>query len=99
MTKLDSSFDQADQLEPKCVAALEGLTIVAIAAGRDHSAAVTMSGEAYTWGSGWNGQLGHGDDEGQSVPRRVDSFSSNPPPYTKPFSLPYCKVNNPLVFS
>lgn len=34
-----------------------------IACGGAHSAAITSSGELYTWGKGRYGRLGHGDSE------------------------------------
>jgi len=46
--------------EPRLVAALKGSQIVGIAAGADHSLAVTSSGEVYSWGCGDSGRLGHG---------------------------------------
>ena len=37
--------------------------ITEISAGMNHSAAVTSSGEMYTWGWGEFGRLGHGDED------------------------------------
>lgn len=42
-----------------------------MAAGSNHSAAVTSSGELYTWGLGEYGRLGHGDNLTQLTPKRV----------------------------
>jgi alpha-tubulin suppressor-like RCC1 family protein len=36
-----------------------GASVVGVSAGAEHSAAVTASGEVYTWGSGDNGRCGH----------------------------------------
>ena len=48
-----------------------GFRIRDIAAGSSHSAAVTSSGELYTWGFGEYGRLGHGDCATQLLPKRV----------------------------
>ena len=45
-----------------------------LAAGSNHSAAVTSSGELYTWGLGEYGRLGHGDAVPQLTPKRVDAL-------------------------
>lgn len=46
-----------------------------IACGSSHSAAITSSGELYTWGLGEYGRLGHGDIVTQLKPKLV-SYSS-----------------------
>ncbi|TYZ60563.1 hypothetical protein PybrP1_006520 [[Pythium] brassicae (nom. inval.)] len=45
--------------------------IVQVACGWDHSMAISATGRVYTWGSGTNGKLGHGDEENCSVPTLV----------------------------
>ena len=47
------------QNRPKRVAALGGERIIAVAAGGDHSVALTADGAVFTWGRGEHGQLGH----------------------------------------
>lgn len=42
-----------------------------IACGSSHSAAITSSGELYTWGMGEYGRLGHGDTVTQLKPKMV----------------------------
>ena len=44
-----------------------------MAAGSNHSAAVTSFGELYTWGLGEYGRLGHGDNLTQLTPKCVSS--------------------------
>ena len=51
--------------------ALEGVRVVAVAAGVAHSMAVASDGSVFTWGYGGDGRLGHGDRENQLSPRRV----------------------------
>ena len=47
-----------------------------MAAGQFHSLAVTHSGALYSWGWGGYGQLGHGDEENQLLPKRVEGLQS-----------------------
>jgi hypothetical protein len=43
--------------------------VVQVAAGHEHSMALTAISELWTWGSGDSGQLGHGGKEHLAVPR------------------------------
>jgi alpha-tubulin suppressor-like RCC1 family protein len=45
--------------------------VVQVAAGQDHSMALTTTGELYAWGKGADGQLGHGGKENLAVPKVV----------------------------
>ena len=36
-----------------------------------HTAAVSSNGELFTWGSGWGGKLGLGDENHRAVPTKV----------------------------
>ena len=47
-----------------------------IACGGSYSAAITSSGELYTWGRGSYGRLGHGNSEDQNTPLIVSSLKS-----------------------
>lgn len=51
-----------------------GLEAAAVAAGKAHSAAVSAAGEAWTWGEGSEGKLGHGCTDNQFVPSRWASM-------------------------
>ena len=46
--------------------------VVHVAAGDNHSMALTATGELWTWGHGYYGQLGHGDKVSRGVPRVVN---------------------------
>ncbi|CAH1964040.1 unnamed protein product [Acanthoscelides obtectus] len=59
---------------PKLIEALQGYEIVDIACGGAHSAAITASGDLYTWGKGRYGRLGHGDSEDQLKPKLVEAL-------------------------
>lgn len=50
--------------------------VVAVAAANKHSAAVTTSGDLYTWGANSSGQLGYGtsDSSCNPAPRLVESL-------------------------
>ena len=46
-----------------------------IAAGESHSMCLTVErGQCYTWGVGDYGKLGHGDEEDQRTPKRVEAL-------------------------
>lgn len=48
--------------------------IVKVACGWDHSLAVSCQGTIFSWGSGSNGKLGHGDEENCDVPTAIRSM-------------------------
>ena len=58
-------------LKTGVVSLLGGSKVEAIAAGRDHSLALTKSGEVYAWGLNESGQLGLGDKEDRFTPTKV----------------------------
>ncbi|ODN06550.1 E3 ubiquitin-protein ligase HERC2 [Orchesella cincta] len=60
--------------EPTLIQNLVGKTIVHIACGGSYSAAITDTGELYTWGRGTYGRLGHGNSEDQNVPLYISSL-------------------------
>jgi len=53
--------------------------VVSVSLGDVHSAAITVNGDLYTWGSNWHGQLGHGSN------KRYTQYVITP---TKVMSLP-----------
>ncbi|KAJ4916548.1 Regulator of chromosome condensation (RCC1) family protein [Raphanus sativus] len=64
---------QVDSSEPllEKVPGFDGVKAVQIAAGAEHSAAVTDNGEVQTWGWGEHGQLGLGNTNDQNNPQLV----------------------------
>lgn len=56
------------------IEALKTKRIRDIACGSSHSAAITSSGELYSWGLGEYGRLGHGDNTTQLRPKLVCSL-------------------------
>ncbi|XP_060191431.1 ultraviolet-B receptor UVR8-like [Lycium barbarum] len=64
--------DTQPRSQPIAVQGLSGLTLVDIAAGGWHSAALTDDGEVYGWGRGEHGRLGFGDDKSSKMlPQQV----------------------------
>jgi alpha-tubulin suppressor-like RCC1 family protein len=56
---------------PRLVEALAEKKVIGAAAGGDHTAVWTETGELFTFGNGYSGQLGHGREEEELVPRLV----------------------------
>ena len=48
-----------------------------VAAGEDHSLALAEGGSVWSFGNGWYGRLGHGDEAGLLVPRRIEDAGFN----------------------
>ena len=67
--------DAQSQLLPKKVEAFAGQNVVAVSAGDDHSLAFTADGAVWSWGRGGEGQLGHGDEQIQLLPKKVEAFA------------------------
>ena len=66
--------DEENQREPKVIEALRGERAVAVAAGGLHSLVLTDDGAVLSFGDCQFGQLGHGDVEGQLVPRVIEAL-------------------------
>ena len=64
-----------NQLLPKKVEALAGQRIVALSAGEQHSFALAADGAVWSWGHGGFGILGHGDQQSQLLPKKVEAFA------------------------
>ena len=67
--------DEEDQLLPKQIEALAGQRVLAVSAGNDHSLALTADGALWSWGGGAFGQLGHGDQQNQLLPKKVEALA------------------------
>ncbi|KAG8461619.1 hypothetical protein KFE25_001223 [Diacronema lutheri] len=63
----------SDAPEPRLVRKLADRRVARVAAGALHSLALAESGDVYSWGRGFEGQLGHGDglDEAVLSPRCI----------------------------
>ena len=68
--------DQEVRRSPHLVTSFPpGERVVQAAAGCGHSLGLMQSGAVYSWGHGGFGQLGHGDEEGQLLPRRIEALA------------------------
>ena len=63
--------------KPRLIEALKNKRVRDIACGSSHSAAITSSGELYSWGCGEYGRLGHGDNLTQLRPKFVKALASH----------------------
>ena len=59
---------------PCYIPSLENLCVVSIAAGCEHSAAITDDGSIMSWGHGDGGRLGHGDNNQCFTPTKIDAM-------------------------
>ena len=62
-------------LLPKKVEAFAGRRVVALSAGGHHSLALTADGAVWSWGNSYFGQLGHGNQQNQLLPKQVEAFA------------------------
>ena len=62
-------------LLPKKIEAFAGQHVVAVSAGSRHNLALTADGAVWSWGGGDLGQLGHGDQQDQLLPKKVEAFA------------------------
>ncbi|KAJ0973190.1 hypothetical protein J5N97_021149 [Dioscorea zingiberensis] len=62
-----------DSLVPQKIQSFQGIPVKMIAAGAEHTAAVTEDGELYGWGWGRYGNLGLGDRNDRLIPEKVSS--------------------------
>ncbi|XP_042373705.1 ultraviolet-B receptor UVR8 isoform X2 [Zingiber officinale] len=63
-----------DSLVPQKIQAFQGIHVKMIAAGAEHTAAVTENGDLYGWGWGRYGNLGLGDRNDRMLPEKVASI-------------------------
>ncbi|XP_043696423.1 PH, RCC1 and FYVE domains-containing protein 1-like [Telopea speciosissima] len=70
-----SSHAQSDSLVPKLLESIMMLEVQTISLGRKHAGLVTKQGEAYCWGEGSGGKLGHKTNMDVSDPKIVESLN------------------------
>ena len=63
-----------DQYLPKLIEALKGKRVIQVSASSAHSLVLTESGDVYSFGEGWYGKLGHGDEEHQHLPKLIEAL-------------------------
>ncbi|KAM6584526.1 hypothetical protein CsatB_011528 [Cannabis sativa] len=54
-----------------------GIHVVRVSAGDEHAVALDSSGYVYTWGKGYCGALGHGDENDKTTPQLLNIVKSN----------------------
>ncbi|XP_052077229.1 E3 ubiquitin-protein ligase HERC2-like isoform X2 [Mytilus californianus] len=69
--------DSITREEPTLITALSGKQVSYISCGSTYSAAITGSGELYTWGRGNYGRLGHGASDDVSEPTIVKALKGH----------------------
>jgi len=67
--------DEQHQWQPQKIEALAGQSVVAVSAGVSHSLALTTDSAVWSWGVGGWGKLGHGDEEDQLLPKKIEAFA------------------------
>ena len=71
--------EQHNELRPRAIQSFRRKTIhvVRISAGDEHVVALDSSGFVYTWGKGYCGALGHGDEIDKTTPEILSSLKSH----------------------
>ena len=67
--------DEQHQCQPKKIEALAGQRVVAVTAGDQHNLAITADGAVWSWGDRIFGKLGHGDQQAQWQPQKIEAFA------------------------
>jgi alpha-tubulin suppressor-like RCC1 family protein len=67
----DGTNTVSARLRPVHVTALDGRHVVRVAAGGQHSAAITVDGAVYGWGDNRSGELGSGDTISRALPAKL----------------------------
>ncbi|KAF7140885.1 hypothetical protein RHSIM_Rhsim06G0196700 [Rhododendron simsii] len=70
---------QRDELQPRPIQSFirQDIHIVRVSAGDEHVVALDSSGFVYTWGKGYCGALGHGDEVDKTTPELLCSLRSH----------------------
>lgn len=69
-------MDQNEKI-PRLVEALRQVKLQSVAAGDSHVIAITREWKVYTWGIGFYGSLGHGDESSLAVPKMVEGLKEH----------------------
>ncbi|GLT83366.1 hypothetical protein SLE2022_016590 [Rubroshorea leprosula] len=70
--------EQHNEFQPRMVQTFrrKGIHVVHVSAGDEHAVALDSSGYVYTWGKGYCGALGHGDEIDKTLPELLSSLKS-----------------------
>lgn len=71
--------EQQNELLPRVVQSFrrKGIHVVRVSAGDEHVVALDSSGYVYSWGKGYCGALGHGDESGRTTPQPLISLQNH----------------------
>ena len=73
--QLGHGEDDKDEPIPRLVESLSGVCIHSLGAGDSHVLATTVTGEVFSWGVGFYGSLGHGNETSLSTPKLIEALS------------------------
>ncbi|KAK8691276.1 hypothetical protein V6N13_074791 [Hibiscus sabdariffa] len=70
--------EQQNEFHPRAIQTFKrkGIHVLRVSAGDEHVVAVDSSGYVYTWGKGYCGELGHGDEIDKTLPEHLISLKS-----------------------
>ena len=71
--------DTENKLVPTMITSVEDTDIVQIAARECHTILLGADGSVYTFGEGYRGRLGHGDEENKLVPTMIKKDATGGP--------------------
>ncbi|XP_039032443.1 ultraviolet-B receptor UVR8-like isoform X2 [Hibiscus syriacus] len=65
--------EQQNEFHPRAIQTFKrkGIHVLRVSAGDEHVVAVDSSGYVYTWGKGYCGELGHGDEIDKTLPEHL----------------------------
>ncbi|KAI4320744.1 hypothetical protein MLD38_034189 [Melastoma candidum] len=68
-----------NEFQPRMIQSFRrrGIHVVRVSAGDEHVVALDSNGQVYTWGKGYCGALGHGDEIDKVVPELVENLKSH----------------------
>ncbi|XP_010241978.1 PREDICTED: ultraviolet-B receptor UVR8-like isoform X2 [Nelumbo nucifera] len=71
--------EQHNELQPRVIQSFKrkGIHVIRVSAGDEHVVALDSSGYVYTWGKGYCGALGHGDEIDKTTPELLSSLKSH----------------------
>ncbi|KAL0443515.1 UNVERIFIED_CONTAM: Ultraviolet-B receptor UVR8 [Sesamum latifolium] len=71
--------EQHNELQPRAILSFKrkGIHVVRVSAGDEHVVALDSNGHVYTWGKGYCGALGHGDEIDKTNPAHLTSLRSH----------------------
>lgn len=70
--------EQQNELQPRLIQSFrrKNIHVVRVSAGDEHAVALDSNGYVYTWGKGYCGALGHGDEIDKTLPELVTNLKS-----------------------